>query len=113
MIQALAGSRQDDVEKAIDTQFNWWWGNGAATSEIVKAINHGNGDWTATAPCWSAAPNALERPGGLGWSFVLLVLLGVSTYLVLGAAWQRVAGPWQRVAALGSVWQCRAGRGRA
>lgn len=96
MIQAFAGSTQGDIEKAIDTKFNWWWGGGVATDAIVKAENHGNGDWTATAPCWAAAPNILERPGGLGWSFVLLVLLGLSVYLVLGATRQRVIGSAER-----------------
>ena len=46
--------------------------------------------------CLAAAPNALERPGGLGWSFVLLVLLGFSVYVVLGAARQRVQGSTER-----------------
>eukprot|EP01043_Picozoa_sp_COSAG02_P012191 COSAG02_NODE_468_length_21758_cov_41.206796_1_plen_152_part_00 len=96
MIQALAGSTQGDIEKQIGQSFNWWWGAGVATDDIVKANNHGNGDWTATAPCWAAVPNVFERPWGLGWSFVLLVLLGFSTYLILGAARQRVAGSAER-----------------
>jgi hypothetical protein len=96
MIQALGGAAQADIEKAIGAKFNWWWGSGTAKEDISKAIDHGNGDWTATAPCWAAAPNALERPGGLGWSFVLLVLLGFSVYVVLGAARQRVQGSTER-----------------
>ena len=96
MIQAFAGSKQDDIEKAIGTKFNWWWPNGAAVDQIAKAVNHDNGDWTATAPCWSATPDALERPGSLGWSFVLLVLLALSTYLVLGTVRLRMTGRTER-----------------
>ena len=95
MLQALAKTPQDAVEAAVGAKMNWWWAQGTATEgPPVKAVDHGNGDWTASASCWVRA--SFATGGGLGWSFVLLLLLSAAGYLSVGAALARRGGRGQR-----------------
>ena len=95
MLQALAKTPQAAVEAAVGAKMNWWWAQGTATEgPPVKALDHGNGDWTASASCWVRA--SFATGGGLGWSFVLLLLLSAAGYLSVrrwpGAAAEGSAG---------------------
>ena len=95
MLQALAKTPQAAVEAAVGAKMNWWWAQGTATEgPPVKALDHGNGDWTASASCWVRA--SFATGGGLGWSFVLLLLLSAAGYLSVGAALARRGGRGQR-----------------
>ena len=92
MLQALAKTPQAAVEAAVGSKMNWWWAQGTADSgPPVKADNHGTGDWTATASCWVRAPS-FASGGGLGWSFVVLLLLSAAGYLSVGAVLARRGG---------------------
>ena len=87
MIQAKRGPSQADIEKAIGTPLASWWTASDPSLPIMGADNHDNGDWTDKATCWALKSGAGDSAddAGLGWSLVLLLLGGLSAYLVLGA----------------------------
>lgn len=93
MIQARKGPSKEDIEKAIGTPLASWWTACDPTLPILGANNHNNGDWTTKATCWALKSGAGDSPqedAGLGWTLVLLLLGGLSAYVILGALHTRL-----------------------